>query len=1174
MKPLRLLFADDSWQYDGNTPENHPLGGAHSSFVYLTRALAEQGHDVHVYNNCKSPGLLHGVHYHVIADIVEANKFIYSDAFISLRNPRVFRAWINAGVRILWSGDAVDQPVLGDYLKSNDDVRQNIDYIFCKSRWQAWTFMNHFNWPENKIFVTRNAVWPEHFPKEFIEPSDNRLVYTSTPFRGLELLLKLFPKIKSQVPDSELHLFSSWQVYQHSKKADEKKYGYIYKLAEQPGVIMHGSVGQKNLAVELAKCRLLAYPNTFHETSCLSVMEALAAGCAVVTSWLAALPETVGPGGALISGIPGSDDYNAAFVENCVRFLKDRAFWRKTATAGREWILNHFTWDKVAKEWTGQINKLTQKNEMKIAEVKGWPPQKNQSGNGKSELVNCRISKNQKIVKPLRLVFADNSWPFDGSTPEHSPLGGAQSSMIYLTRKLAAIGHDVHVYNNCNSPGEFHGVYYHKLDELDKANKFLFADGFIALRNPTFFRNWLNAAVRILWTGDAIDQPNLQILKSQQDVRNNIDYIFCKSQWQAWTFINHFNWPTEKIMVTRNAVWPDYFPEKFPEPQGSRLVYSSTPFRGLELLLRYFPSIHKAVPDAELHVFSSMQVYQQSKAEDQEKFGHLYKLAEQPGVIMHGSVGQRELTAEHAKCRVFAYPNIFPETCCTAAMEAMAAGCAVVTSELACMPETVGPGGILISGIPGTKEYNDAFVENCIRLFTDQTLWRKTAMAGREWILNYFTWDNVALEWSERINKLIQRSQKKLNKLAGWHPENSSREENAPELVSHDKNKIRETWEPLRLIFADNSLAYDGNTPDYFPLSAPHSALVYLTRELAALGHDVHVYNNCGSSGLFQGVHYHKFIELIAVNNIEYAEAFISLQNPTYFSSWLNAGVRILWTQDTFDQPHLHTLKFQEDVRQNIDCIFCVSKWQAWTYLNHFHWSTEKVFISHNGVWPEYFPKKFAEPEGRRLVYTNTPLKGLELLLRLFPEIRRLVPDAELHVFSNMPDYQQSKEHAQIEYIRLHKHAEQTGVILHSPIRQKDLAAELSKCRVFAYPNAIPEITGSSVMEALAAGCSVVTSQLGTLRETVENGRILIPGIPDTEEYNQAFVSNCVRLLKDNSFWRKRAKAGKDNILNHFTWNKVALEWTKQINKLVHERQAEVANLEGWQPLSSWRNKD
>ena len=267
-------------RFDAETPAKQPLGGSHSALIYLTGALASLGHEVHVFNNCPAPGMFRHVHYHRIEEIEDANKHLYSDAIISLRFPGIFRAWANSGTRILWAHDGFNQPILND-LKTNNRIRQNIDCIFCLSRWHAWTFLNYFNWPGNKIFITSNGIHSRYFSQSLPDPDGNRLVYTSTPFRGLELLLRLFPEIRKVVVDAELHIFSSMQVYQLSKNQDQEQFGHIYELAEQPGVTMHGSVGQKQLAKELSKCKILAYPNTFLETSCISAMEALAAGCAV-----------------------------------------------------------------------------------------------------------------------------------------------------------------------------------------------------------------------------------------------------------------------------------------------------------------------------------------------------------------------------------------------------------------------------------------------------------------------------------------------------------------------------------------------------------------------------------------------------------------------------------------------------------------------------------------------------------------------------------------------------------------------------------------------------------------------------------------------------------------------------------------------------------------------------
>ena len=128
-------------------------------------------------------------------------------------------------------------------------------------------------------------------------------------------------------------------------------------------------------------------------------------------------------------------------------------------------------------------------------------------------------------------------------------------------------------------------------------------------------------------------------------------------------------------------------------------------------------------------------------------YGALYRKANQPGVRLIGSLPQLELAERLQQARVLAYPNHYAETFCIAAIEAQAAGCAVVTSQLGALAETVGDAGICIPGHPRSAEYQDAFVAACVRLLTDDEAWQAMSdqALARAW--SGYTWPAIAAEW-------------------------------------------------------------------------------------------------------------------------------------------------------------------------------------------------------------------------------------------------------------------------------------------------------------------------------------------------------------------------------------------------------------------------------------------
>jgi 2-polyprenyl-3-methyl-5-hydroxy-6-metoxy-1,4-benzoquinol methylase len=211
------------------------------------------------------------------------------------------------------------------------------------------------------------------------------------------------------------------------------------------------------------------------------------------------------------------------------------------------------------------------------------------------------------------------------------------------------------------------------------------------------------------------------------------------------------------------------------------LIYASTPFRGLDILLEVFPTIKKFVPDAELHVFSSMKVYGENEAESPE-FEALYKKAhEMEGVINHGTVRRDELARHFKESAVLAYPNTFVETMCITAAQAVVTGTPIVTSHKGALPEVIPKGcGILLEGDPKSKEYQDKFVNDVVGILQNPEIGETMRECGKKAMEeDDFSWESIVDEWV--IEFFVEESERELVRSKPTEAQEQPKNINTPE---------------------------------------------------------------------------------------------------------------------------------------------------------------------------------------------------------------------------------------------------------------------------------------------------------------------------------------------------------------------------------------------------------
>ena len=350
-----ITFFHQGLPFTGTTLRERGLGGTESAVVYMAEALARRGCRVTVLNKCAASVEEHGVRYRPVAAAAATLADTPPAALITVRAWGALELAQAPTLRVYWAQDAPDQPAVQGL--ADPAVRTCIDRYLGISAWQVAGYCAAFGIDPALWTQTRNGVNAALFATPRPDRDRHKLLYTSTPFRGLDVLLDVFPRIRAAVPDATLDLYTSMAVYGVSADADRAEFGALYARAEQPGVRLLGSVPQAELAHALLGAGLLAYPNHFAETSCIAAIEAQAAGCPVVTTALGALPETVvhGETGWCIPGDARTGTYQDAFVQAVVGLLQDDAEWRAFSHAGRTRALDEYAWDHIAEEWLDVI---------------------------------------------------------------------------------------------------------------------------------------------------------------------------------------------------------------------------------------------------------------------------------------------------------------------------------------------------------------------------------------------------------------------------------------------------------------------------------------------------------------------------------------------------------------------------------------------------------------------------------------------------------------------------------------------------------------------------------------------------------------------------------------------------------------------------------------------------
>jgi glycosyltransferase involved in cell wall biosynthesis len=259
----------------------------------------------------------------------------------------------------------------------------------------------------------------------------------------------------------------------------------------------------------------------------------------------------------------------------------------------------------------------------------------------------------------------------------------------------------------------------------------------------------------VLWLHDTWDDPESQHLK-EEERRKRFSRLVFVSNYQLNTYHLAHEVPYHRSFVMQNAIQP--IPVSKKETDQVRLIYHTTPHRGLNVAVAAIQELAKIHGDyIHFDVFSSFEAY--GWKERDEEFTELFDtIREHPQMTYHGFQSNEIVREALEKAHIFAYPSIWPETSCIAAIEAMSAGCEVVCPNYAALPETTANFASMYQWTEDINHHANVFanvLNNTIKNRFEDNEIRKLNFQ-KNYVDNFYNWDLRANQWTGLLTGILE----------------------------------------------------------------------------------------------------------------------------------------------------------------------------------------------------------------------------------------------------------------------------------------------------------------------------------------------------------------------------------------------------------------------------------
>lgn len=280
-------------------------------------------------------------------------------------------------IRIYWLHDLPEDPET-NHLKDEISRDRFHKIVFC-GNWQYNRYRDFLGIPPSKDHIVIDTPI-DPFPIDVIEKKQTDridIVYTSTPQRGLQLLVPVFEMLAKDHKNIHLHVFSSFKIY--GWEDADKQFEPLYdRIRAHPQMTYHGFQSNDVVREYVSQANIFAYPSIWMECNSRSLIEAMSAGLICVHPNLGGLPDTSG-NLTMMYQADANHDIHANIFYNQLKSAINQ-FENKNENLNqylnfvKAYADTRYNWDRITHTWTELLKTL--KNAHPTLETRKLPVEK------------------------------------------------------------------------------------------------------------------------------------------------------------------------------------------------------------------------------------------------------------------------------------------------------------------------------------------------------------------------------------------------------------------------------------------------------------------------------------------------------------------------------------------------------------------------------------------------------------------------------------------------------------------------------------------------------------------------------------------------------------------------------------------------------------------------------